>query len=103
MNTLNYRYLGSVRNCVNYKQFFLLQHPLSEELDLRLSYYVGKDLQKLSMEQLAALEQIHYKAVQEISEAKIELMRKQERERLEEEIVLQQQKRNVMQKSRNKP
>lgn len=81
---------------------FLNLHPMAEDLDLRLGYYIGLDLQKLSMEQLTALEQIHYKAVQSISEAKIELIRNQERLRLEEEMSLQQQKRNVIERSRNK-
>jgi hypothetical protein len=51
------------------------------------------------MEQLSALEQMHYQAVSKINEAKIDLIRRQERLKLEEEITLNELRRRMQYKT----
>jgi hypothetical protein len=66
-------------------------HPTASVLGLKVMHLLGLNLHSLSMEQLVALEEIHRIASRELSEAKLDFVRRQERTRYEEELSRRQE------------
>lgn len=58
----------------------------AKALGLKISHMLSLDMSELSMEQLDALESIHHKMLKSITDAKLEVVRKQERAYFEEEL-----------------
>lgn len=58
----------------------------AKALGLKISHMLSLDMSELSMEQLDALEAIHHRMLKSITDAKLEVVRKQERAYFEEEL-----------------
>lgn len=64
----------------------LRMHPVAGALNLTPSHFFDANLEDLSMEQLDALEEIHKKELETILAAKLDLVRRRERDWFEEEL-----------------
>lgn len=63
-----------------------VEFPEAAALDIRPCHVLGLDIADLSLSQVDALQHIHQKAVKQLEDVKIELIRRQERMRYEEEV-----------------
>mmetsp|Transcript_1070 Transcript_1070/g.6827 ORF Transcript_1070/g.6827 Transcript_1070/m.6827 type:complete len:432 (-) Transcript_1070:653-1948(-) len=63
-----------------------VEFPEAAALDIRPCHVLGLDTSDLSLSQVDALQHIHQSAVKHLEDVKIELVRKQERMRYEEEV-----------------
>ncbi|EKX52263.1 hypothetical protein GUITHDRAFT_102165 [Guillardia theta CCMP2712] len=61
-------------------------YPLANDLALRPHHVLGMELSELSASQLEALEEVHRNLMARIEEARLELVRAQERERVQQEL-----------------
>eukprot|EP00164_Ancoracysta_twista_P008893 GFYU01012991.1.p1 GENE.GFYU01012991.1~~GFYU01012991.1.p1 ORF type:complete len:653 (+),score=126.11 GFYU01012991.1:107-1960(+) len=63
--------------------------PTCPELDVRWTHILGADLHKLSASQLDAIETVYFKLLRNLTEAKISLARRHEREMIEAQLELE--------------
>eukprot|EP01118_Nematostelium_gracile_P009818 TRINITY_DN3324_c0_g1_i2.p1 TRINITY_DN3324_c0_g1~~TRINITY_DN3324_c0_g1_i2.p1 ORF type:complete len:310 (-),score=75.49 TRINITY_DN3324_c0_g1_i2:158-1087(-) len=72
----------------DFQKDFMLQHPRVEDLDIHFRYFLGLGLNELSMSQIEVLEEMHLESIKKLNEAKIDLIRIQEQQRLEQKQML---------------
>lgn len=64
-------------------------HPQAAQLGLECEHMFGLNLSSLSMSQLSALEELHFDALKQLSEAKVDYVRDLEQIRQEERLALE--------------
>ena len=73
--------------CVHQKQFEMMS-PMIHELDIPVSSFLSADLDEMSMAQLDVLVELHTRAILRAQDMKIEIVKKLEKTRTQEQIAL---------------